>query len=215
MITHRTLETNGAFALLHRGSYAGRGTILVELLVLGVGCGYEDRESEAAWQSEITRKGQYFSDLPLHVRQRAETLLRGWRIQWGRHNMPNWRLALLVGQARRLAKIPPGSSWGRRMAAAKGGYAVQRRYRLEGRNPTEAATAARQAASAPRKQAGRNSQGGRRGNHRERNLFNRGHGKTGGGGYARGKSYRRSLLPISDSLPTTSTARKTGSGIFA
>jgi hypothetical protein len=38
------------------------------------------------------------------------------------------------------------------MAAAKGGYAVQRRYRLEGRNPTEAATEARRTAASPRKQ---------------------------------------------------------------
>jgi hypothetical protein len=96
--------------------------------------------------------GRYFDDLAPQARQRAETLLRVWRIRWGRHNMPNWRLALLVGQARRLAQNPPGSSWGRRMAAAKGGYAVQQRYRLEGRNPTEAATEARRTASVPRKQ---------------------------------------------------------------
>jgi hypothetical protein len=38
------------------------------------------------------------------------------------------------------------------MAAAKGGYAVQRHYRLEGRNPTETATEARRTASAPLKQ---------------------------------------------------------------
>ena len=181
VITHRTLETNGAFALLHRGSYAGRGTILVELLVLGVGCGYEDRRILKRHGKVNHPKGQYFSDLPLHVRQRAETLLRGWHIKWGRHNMPNWRLALLVGQARRLAQNPPGSSWGRRMAAAKGGYAVTTALSLGRRNPTEAATAARPAASGTAGTRGREFAGERRGNHRERNLFQR-PGKTGGGG---------------------------------
>lgn len=97
------------------------------------------------------RRGRYFDDLSPYARERAETLLARWRIRWGEHNMPNWRLALLVGQARRLALNPPDGFWARRMAAAKGGHAVQRRYRMEERNPTEAATAARQAAAEPRK----------------------------------------------------------------
>lgn len=81
----------------------------------------------------------YFQDLPWEMRQRAHHWLWLWCKKWGR-NLPHWRFALLVGQATRLAKNPPTSAWGRRMQAKKGGYAVQRRYRMEGRHPTQAAT---------------------------------------------------------------------------
>lgn len=51
-----------------------------------------------------------------------------------RGDLPGWRLAILVGQARRLALNPPSSAWGRSMLAKRGGLAVQRKYRREGRH---------------------------------------------------------------------------------
>jgi hypothetical protein len=51
-----------------------------------------------------------------------------------------WEMPILVGQARRLAKYPPDSSWGRFMLAKRGGKAVQQQYRREGKNPTTKAT---------------------------------------------------------------------------
>jgi hypothetical protein len=57
--------------------------------------------------------------------------------------LPPWRFAILCGQARRLALNPPDSAWGHRMLAKRGGLAVQRRYRLEGRHPTARATLCR------------------------------------------------------------------------
>lgn len=84
-------------------------------------------------------KGGLFSDLPQHVRERASLLLAGFRERW-RGNLPQWRLAILVGQAKRLALHPPTSEWGRSMLSKRGGHAVQRKYRLEGRRPTEEAT---------------------------------------------------------------------------
>jgi hypothetical protein len=52
---------------------------------------------------------------------------------------------LYVGQAKRLARISPEqrSAWGRSMLAERGGLAVQRSYRLEGRRPTANATQCR------------------------------------------------------------------------
>jgi len=61
-----------------------------------------------------------------------------------RKPVDGWILPILVGQARRLAKNPPTSAWGKSMHAKRGGYAVQQNYRMEGRNPTEKATYARQ-----------------------------------------------------------------------
>lgn len=84
----------------------------------------------------------YFQDLPSHIRALACERLKRFRARWGR-NMPPWRLAILVAQARRLALHPPTSAWGRSMRAKRGGYAVQREYRAEGRNPTLKATYAR------------------------------------------------------------------------
>jgi hypothetical protein len=62
--------------------------------------------------------------------------------KWG-NDLPPWRYAILVGQAKRLALNPPDSAWGRSMLAKRGGKAVQIDYRLAGRNPTANATAAR------------------------------------------------------------------------
>lgn len=83
-----------------------------------------------------------FEALPYEVRQRALMLL--WRFcqRWG-NDLPSWRLAILVGQAKRLALNPPDSAWGRSMLAKRGGKAAQEKYRLEGINPTAKATEAR------------------------------------------------------------------------
>jgi len=57
--------------------------------------------------------------------------------------LPQWLFAIYVGQAKRLALNPPTYEWSRWMNAKNGGYAVQRLYRREGRNPTEIATLVR------------------------------------------------------------------------
>jgi len=84
----------------------------------------------------------YFQDLPWDARQRAyEWLDRFVKRREATHgNVPAWLFAIYVGQAKRLALNPPTSSWGRSMLAKRGGLAVQRRYRLEGRHPTARAT---------------------------------------------------------------------------
>lgn len=77
----------------------------------------------------------YFQDLPWEVRNRAYQWLFRLCSKWGR-DLPAWRFAILVGQAKRLALNPPTSAWGRSMLAKRGGNAVQRKYLLEGRHPT-------------------------------------------------------------------------------
>src|SRR5271169_2012349 len=84
----------------------------------------------------------YFRDLPWEVRGRAHQWLFRLCSKWGR-DLPAWRFAILVGQAKRLALNPPTSAWGRSMLAKRGGLAVQRKYRLEGRHPTQRATQVR------------------------------------------------------------------------
>jgi hypothetical protein len=77
----------------------------------------------------------YFQDLPWAERNRASNWLY-YLMQKGkreRGSVPRWLFPIYVGQARRLALNPPTSAWGRSMRAKKGGYAVQRRYRMEGR----------------------------------------------------------------------------------
>jgi hypothetical protein len=76
----------------------------------------------------------YFQDLPWEVRNRAQMLLHRFCERW-QGNLPRWRFAILVGQAKRLARMSDDdrSAWGRKMLAKRGGYAVQRRYQAEGR----------------------------------------------------------------------------------
>jgi hypothetical protein len=81
----------------------------------------------------------YFNDLPPQARMAAWRWLAKFRQRWGR-NMTPWRFAILVGQAKRLALKPPTSEWGRSMLAKRGGHAVQRKYKAEGRHPTKIAT---------------------------------------------------------------------------
>lgn len=74
----------------------------------------------------------YFEDLPWEVRNRAYMWLDRLCERW-KSDLPRWRFAILVGQAKRLARMSDDdrSAWGRKMLAKRGGYAVQRRYRAE------------------------------------------------------------------------------------
>lgn len=83
-----------------------------------------------------------FPELPPRVQEMANRWLDRFRVRW-KGNLPQWRLAILVGQAKRLALRPPTPEWGRSMLAKRGGYAVQQRYRMEGKDPTEKATRVR------------------------------------------------------------------------
>ena len=94
----------------------------------------------------------YFHDLPPDVRTRAYQWLSRFCERWG-DDLPAWRFAILVGQARRLALNPPDSSWGRRMLAKRGGLALQRKLRLEGKHPTAHATRCRVMKQKARKRA--------------------------------------------------------------
>jgi hypothetical protein len=87
----------------------------------------------------------YFHDLPLATRQRAYQWLDRFikRREATHGGVPGWLFAIYVGQAKRLALNPPTSAWGRSMLAKRGGLAVQRRYRLEGRDATARATRCR------------------------------------------------------------------------
>ena len=67
--------------------------------------------------------------------------------------VPGWLFAIYCGEAKRLALNPPTSSWGRSMLAKRGGLAVQRRYRLEGRNATARAMRCRLIKQNARKRA--------------------------------------------------------------
>lgn len=75
--------------------------------------------------------GGAFASLTWQQQRAAEQLL--WRFcqRWA-GNLPRWRRAILVGQAKRLALNPPDSAWGRKMLAKRGGLAAQRRRRREG-----------------------------------------------------------------------------------
>src|ERR1700674_483882 len=84
----------------------------------------------------------YFHDLPVGVRISAAQWLSRFCKKWA-GNLPPWRFAILVGQAKRLALNPPTSSWGRSMLAKRRGLALQRKLRLEGKHPTAHATRCR------------------------------------------------------------------------
>src|SRR5271170_538239 len=78
------------------------------------------------------RPAGYFQDLRPTLRASAYRWLDRFCRRW-RGDLPPWRLAILVGQARRLALNPPTSAWGRSMLAKRGGLALQRKYRMEER----------------------------------------------------------------------------------
>ena len=80
-----------------------------------------------------------FDNLPADRRGLALLWLEKFKRRWGK-DLPQWRLAILIGQAKRLALHPPSSQWGRSMHGKRGGHAVQRKYWLRGQHPTEKAT---------------------------------------------------------------------------
>jgi hypothetical protein len=84
----------------------------------------------------------HFHDLPIDVRTRAYQWLDRFCKRWA-NDLPPWRFAILVGQAKRLALHPLTSSWGRSMLAKRRGLALQRKLRLEGKHPTAHATRCR------------------------------------------------------------------------
>ena len=83
-----------------------------------------------------------FETLQFEARRKAQMLLWGFCQRWG-NDLPPWRRAILVGQAKRLALNPPDSAWARRMLAKRGRLAAQKDYRLRWINPTSNATEAR------------------------------------------------------------------------
>jgi hypothetical protein len=74
----------------------------------------------------------YFTDLPWTAQQRAYQLLAKYCERWRGAPRP-WRFPILVGRVAFWAQHTFTSERGRSMAAKKGGYAVQRMYRAEGR----------------------------------------------------------------------------------
>src|SRR6266851_5208128 len=99
----------------------------------------------------------YFQHLAWPVKQRAYRWLHHFRAKAKRERgfVPQWLFAIYVGKAKYLALNPPSYEWSRWMNAKKGGYAVQRKCRGEGRHPTEKATHARLADLKIRKEAER------------------------------------------------------------
>ncbi len=77
----------------------------------------------------------YFEDLPWEARQRAYAWLDKFvtrrKARFG--HVSRWLFSIYVGQAKRLVLNPPTAAWGRSMLAKRGGDAVQRQYRAEGR----------------------------------------------------------------------------------
>jgi hypothetical protein len=90
-------------------------------------------------------RGKFFEDLTPEQRARAHQWLRRFieRRRAQGLSLEPWLRAIYYGQAKRLALNPPSSGWGRSMRAKKGGYAVQRKYHLEGRKPAAPATTPR------------------------------------------------------------------------
>jgi hypothetical protein len=97
----------------------------------------------------------YFADLPWDVRQRAHRWLDRFCKRRRARGLPiePWLIGIYCGQAKRLALNPPTSAWGKSKLAKRGGLAVQRKYRLEGRHPTEYATRVRLQKLAAKKRA--------------------------------------------------------------
>jgi hypothetical protein len=83
-------------------------------------------------RNQMGERERLFDDLSPQQRQSAWSWLNEFLSR--QPLCPRWLYPILIGQARRLAINPPTSAWGRSMQAKKGGYAVQRKYRAEGRS---------------------------------------------------------------------------------
>lgn len=87
----------------------------------------------------------YFADLTPEVRRSANRWLHRFCTRRRARGLAiePWLFAIYCGQARRLALNPPTSAWGRSMLAKRGGLALQRKLRMEGKHPTAHATRCR------------------------------------------------------------------------
>lgn len=96
----------------------------------------------AALKNYHRRPAGYFQDLTPTLRATAcRWLDRFCKRRRARGlSVEPWLLAIYCGQARRLTLNPPTSAWGRKMLAKRGGLALQRKLRVEGKHPTERAT---------------------------------------------------------------------------
>ena len=77
-------------------------------------------------------KGGPFADLTWEQQRVAEQWLWKFCKRW-EGNLPNWRRAILIGVAKRLAKNPPKAKWGLSMLRSRGGKAFARQLRCSGR----------------------------------------------------------------------------------
>jgi hypothetical protein len=101
-------------------------------------------KSLAHYQKPRDQDRTRFDGLSPERRRIAEHWLAKWEHRYkARYSrrVPPWLHAIYCGQAKSLALHPRDAAWGRRMRAKRGGYAVQQKYREEGRNPTAKATA--------------------------------------------------------------------------
>jgi len=86
-------------------------------LTVGVPLIHEGRANPWAQEVSEPQSHGYFQDLPREVKQAAQMWLWRFSKRWGRSS--EWRFAILVGQAKRLALNPPTSDWGRTMLAKR------------------------------------------------------------------------------------------------
>jgi len=92
-----------------------------------------------------SRGREPFADLPFELRVIATMRLERFiERRWNAYGfVAPWLYGIYCGQAKRLVLNPPTPEWGRRLRAIRGGKAVQRKYKQEGRHPTAKATATR------------------------------------------------------------------------
>lgn len=74
-----------------------------------------------------------FSELTWEQQRAAEKWLWKFCKRW-EGNLPNWRRAILIGVAKRLAVNPPKVKWGLSMLNSQGGKAFARQLRCSGRS---------------------------------------------------------------------------------
>ena len=79
-----------------------------------------------------------FADLTWAQQRAAEQWLFKFCEKW-KHDLPNWRRAILIGVAKRLAVNPPKPGFGKALHRIYTGQCAQRKYRAEGRDPLAAA----------------------------------------------------------------------------
>lgn len=78
--------------------------------------------------------GNPFAGLTWQQQRAAEQWLWKFCVRWGM-DLPNWRRAILIGVAKRLAVNPPASRFGKRLAGCAAGRASARSRQRSGCNP--------------------------------------------------------------------------------